>query len=193
MLMYKFNKSPKYTTICSPQCAGNIHSTIIQYNLISEMYGKPERSDCIVCSGDRKDDQWLAVNVNSAKGPQIIALCCSVPCFKQFRGKLDLSCNLCNKKINDNVLLCDACKMAQYCSKDCQTADWKKHKPICSTSIINKIYPINENRAKYTCANCFKISSKKMKRCAKCQKVHYCSKKCQLEHWVKNHGARCEK
>ena len=27
---------------------------------------------------------------------------------------------------------CSKCKMAWYCSRDCQLRQWKKHKPICS-------------------------------------------------------------
>ena len=26
---------------------------------------------------------------------------------------------------------CAACKLAQYCSRECQKADWKRHRPIC--------------------------------------------------------------
>jgi hypothetical protein len=27
---------------------------------------------------------------------------------------------------------CSRCKMARYCSTECQGLDWKKHKPFCS-------------------------------------------------------------
>ena len=32
---------------------------------------------------------------------------------------------------NQTLLLCMACKHAYYCSKECQTKDWKSHKPKC--------------------------------------------------------------
>jgi hypothetical protein len=31
----------------------------------------------------------------------------------------------------DELLLCARCQSATYCSKECQRADWKNHKPHC--------------------------------------------------------------
>lgn len=39
-------------------------------------------------------------------------------------------CNSCGKSL-DNLQVCGRCKSAYYCSKDCQTKDWKNHKKPC--------------------------------------------------------------
>lgn len=43
------------------------------------------------------------------------------------------SCFRCDKR-KDSLLRCGGCKVAEYCSKDCQKEDWKegKHKVLCS-------------------------------------------------------------
>jgi MYND finger len=42
-------------------------------------------------------------------------------------------CCVCGKR-NTNVKLfkCSRCKIAEYCSKECQMADWKRHKTQCN-------------------------------------------------------------
>lgn len=32
---------------------------------------------------------------------------------------------------DEDLLLCNRCKDIRYCSKECQTNDWERHKPIC--------------------------------------------------------------
>ena len=39
--------------------------------------------------------------------------------------------------LNVQLSACSRCKLIKYCSKECQTQDWKKHKSICN-SITNK-------------------------------------------------------
>ena len=39
-------------------------------------------------------------------------------------------CNNCNKTF-EKLLKCSKCKKVKYCSRECQIADWKKHKKNC--------------------------------------------------------------
>lgn len=45
-------------------------------------------------------------------------------------AKLVPHCDHCNKD-NTDATLCGGCKLVYYCSKECQIADWKYHKPAC--------------------------------------------------------------
>jgi hypothetical protein len=47
---------------------------------------------------------------------------------------------------------------------------------------------------KYRCANCNMMSEEKdqFKACARCKAFHYCSKKCQVEHWKAGHKVDCK-
>jgi hypothetical protein len=41
-------------------------------------------------------------------------------------------CVICNQaKVRSSMMLCGRCKLKQYCSKDCQAADWPNHKGLC--------------------------------------------------------------
>lgn len=48
-------------------------------------------------------------------------------------------CATCNKGYGanpafpDNGKLCGGCKQVYYCDRDCQRADWSKHKLLCAT------------------------------------------------------------
>lgn len=39
------------------------------------------------------------------------------------------SCQKCG--VSDDLKKCARCKLVSYCSRTCQTADWKQHKKIC--------------------------------------------------------------
>jgi hypothetical protein len=42
-------------------------------------------------------------------------------------------CNWCGTSAECAALLtCVKCGVARYCSKDCQKADWKEHRKVCS-------------------------------------------------------------
>ena len=43
------------------------------------------------------------------------------------------------------------------------------------------------------CGGCGETTFKKMKVCARCKKIHYCSKKCQRKHWKFGHKEICKK
>ncbi|KAF9450629.1 hypothetical protein P691DRAFT_788815, partial [Macrolepiota fuliginosa MF-IS2] len=42
-------------------------------------------------------------------------------------------CSRCGSTGKPKLLQCSICQVVKYCSKDCQTADWKTHKHICKT------------------------------------------------------------
>ncbi|XPT04655.1 hypothetical protein M3J09_013731 [Ascochyta lentis] len=44
-----------------------------------------------------------------------------------------LKCNAPTTKAGNPLLKCAKCKVAQYCSPDCQKKDWKKHKQTCNS------------------------------------------------------------
>ncbi len=49
--------------------------------------------------------------------------------------RLIRSCEVCGKEDTDpdvKLLKCARCHYTMYCSKDCQTQDWKKHKATCA-------------------------------------------------------------
>ena len=54
------------------------------------------------------------------------------------------------------------------------------------------------NEGGRTCANCENYAwtqpsdLSKLLTCSKCKFISYCSKKCQLEHWVKVHKQHCK-
>ena len=52
----------------------------------------------------------------------------------------------CNKEDckKDGTLRCSRCKKFNYCSKECQTSDWKKHKKQCKKP-EEKGSPSNDN------------------------------------------------
>lgn len=43
---------------------------------------------------------------------------------------------------------CSKCKMAWYCSRDCQLRQWKKHKPICGVFAEQKAKSSEEKSAR---------------------------------------------
>ena len=44
------------------------------------------------------------------------------------RDSLVVLCNVCDNMANS---VCGKCKDQSYCGRDCQAADWKKHKKLC--------------------------------------------------------------
>jgi hypothetical protein len=45
---------------------------------------------------------------------------------------------------------------------------------------------------KYECASCGSQDKEQLKACARCKAFHYCSKKCQVEHWKAGHKVDCK-
>ena len=81
---------------------------------------------------------------------------------------------------------CSHCKVAVYCSKACQTLDWKGHKQECGVHEKKKVAaPTGE------CANCA-LSGVPLLSCDRCKDEVYCGKACQTQHWkVGGHRRFC--
>lgn len=48
-------------------------------------------------------------------------------------------CKNCNvEKERSSLMVCGRCKYAQYCSKECQTANWKIHSNDCDIICLQK-------------------------------------------------------
>lgn len=91
----------------------------------------------VVCSSPIGDDDVAALPASSAMGPGTQ----STP-FNQTHGLVQLTklaekkskcfhCGTSQAKNGKALLKCSRCKFSQYCSSECQKADWKEHKRIC--------------------------------------------------------------
>ena len=87
-------------------------------------------------------------------------------------------CSHCFKvgKKNKELNACSGCRMAQYCSEECQKAAWPQHKKTCKRT------------PKDACYVCLKGDSKK---CAKCGIARYCGRECQVKDWKEGHKLMC--
>ncbi|KAJ7019107.1 hypothetical protein C8F04DRAFT_1148975 [Mycena alexandri] len=57
-----------------------------------------------------------------------------------FPLRINVSCSGCGStKERKDVKVCKTCKTAAYCNKDCQRADWTKHKEICDLTRTQKV------------------------------------------------------
>lgn len=114
-------------------------------------------------------------------------------------------CWTCKKAPPSDTLFktCGKCQSVYYCSRECQTGDWRRHKEACRTNSLQTrqvdnlttqqgastqlVSPVN------SCAQCNKAPSREvlLKLCGRCQAVFYCSAICQKQHW-KHHKTNCE-
>ena len=78
---------------------------------------------------------------------------------------------------------CSRCKQVSYCSKECQSHDWKDHKKVCK-----KVEECTSPPVK--CADSLCCSTKDLKECSRCKQVSYCSRECQSHDW-KTHKPNC--
>jgi hypothetical protein len=81
----------------------------------------------------RSADAQFIVRVDHAADVEYVTRVCSA-CSKAERPK-----NKLKKKCDIRMLMaCAQCRHAFYCSRECQKADWKKHKRLCGTSTSKK-------------------------------------------------------
>ncbi len=60
--------------------------------------------------------------------------------FKGIRRDIRLmSCVTCAKEDRDLLKLCSRCQNVYYCSHECQKADWKAHKSLCSRAVASRL------------------------------------------------------
>ena len=95
------------------------------------------------------------------------------------------SCAACGAAAN--LKRCSRCEKAWYCSRACQTSDWRDHKKGCYTKEERKLRKqVAKDTTVKACAVCSKTritTGKKLLSCAGCMGVRYCSEACQLKDW----------
>jgi hypothetical protein len=137
----------------------------------------------------------------------------------KFMGR---SCYNCFKTQPDKLQKCGLCKIAQYCSKECQQTNWPRHKTTCdrggaSRSAASSQQCQDEHAASSSppvqqhddvrasapaaessvesCHFCAKSQShvaSRLKLCNRCRSVFYCSVECQRGDWSA-HKKECVK
>ena len=92
---------------------------------------------------------------------------------------------------------CSACLVTKYCSKDCQKAHWKTHKPQCKVLQQEReaeaeaatMTTQKREKRKECCVNC--QAENAVEHCSSCMITKYCSAECQKAHW-KIHKPLCK-
>ncbi|XP_068697075.1 uncharacterized protein [Montipora foliosa] len=74
---------------------------------------------------------------------------------------------------------CSRCKVAFYCTKECQKQDKWRHKPDCDSANLKRM-----------CLSCGTEQSRTMQ-CTNCLDAAYCSVECQRKHWA-CHKRKCQ-
>ena len=99
-------------------------------------------------------------------------------------------CNSCGKA-SDRLKHCSRCRKVYYCDRNCQQADWPRHKSTCaadSEDNLESLKPVIDIRD--ACASCGKTSDT-LKKCTGCRKVSYCDRHCQQADWAR-HKSTCQ-
>jgi len=89
-------------------------------------------------------------------------------------------CNTCGK-LSKRLKDCTPCRMVSYCDRNCQQADWRRHKSMCGAyeEKSEGLKPMDD--IKDACASCGKTSDT-LKKCTGCRRVSYCDRNCQKAH-----------
>eukprot|EP00522_Entomoneis_paludosa_P012448 CAMPEP_0172458750 /NCGR_PEP_ID=MMETSP1065-20121228/29061_1 /TAXON_ID=265537 /ORGANISM="Amphiprora paludosa, Strain CCMP125" /LENGTH=1408 /DNA_ID=CAMNT_0013213149 /DNA_START=128 /DNA_END=4351 /DNA_ORIENTATION=- len=106
----------------------------------------------------------------------------------------DICCNVCGMEsvhVAEGMKLCQLCKSAQYCSKECLKWDWQSggHADACigDGSIIE-----NDPPRCYVCGD-DAPDGEDLKACENCNKALYCSEECLQWHWKSGgHASSCQ-
>jgi len=64
------------------------------------------------------------------------------------KAKLPAGKNICNVCLKEASMVCGRCNARRYCNRECQKADWIKHKPFCNSQNEAKGGVINNNQKK---------------------------------------------
>lgn len=118
-------------------------------------------------------------------------------------------CFTCGKRSGTIMSTC-TCGLITYCTRECQSQDWKRHKGLCPESKKNKAKAVSVNATKVSLeagassetaaslelspkhcsnANCIKSGTFQ---CTICKCTKYCSRECQKADW-KKHKKMCIK
>jgi hypothetical protein len=95
----------------------------------------PKGAKCTVCGSDF--DRVMVTLFILKDKKSVCIRCCSYACKKQLSKERGIylpdfknMCRFCGK-VDCVLKKCGECKTEEYCSKECQTADWKRHKKVC--------------------------------------------------------------
>ncbi|KAJ7436288.1 hypothetical protein B0H11DRAFT_2111080 [Mycena galericulata] len=84
----------------------------------------------------------LAHSIHPASEAYFKTLAPSSKEIRASRGGVSIICTTCMKSASDlgrPLRHCGKCHIVSYCSKECQTQDWPKHKPTCGEAGIPKL------------------------------------------------------
>lgn len=92
---------------------------------------------CFVCK-QPYNIRFTGVCEDYVANLQAYIFTCSAYCLRRCKRmvtkhtKLVTECVNCHQAF-ENIKKCSKCKIAYYCSSDCQRADWPKHKTLCAS------------------------------------------------------------
>ena len=97
-------------------------------------------------------------------------------------------CTACGKA-SESLMHCVRCRKASYCDRNCQQADWPRHKSICEDHEDKSEGLKPPVVIRDACASCGEKSDA-LKKCTGCNRVSYCDRNCQKAH-RSAHKAAC--
>lgn len=137
-------KHAGYCVVCETAVGVNIHDTVIvKHKTHDKSYHKSCLTvveDCYCCDSKLTSIDHLITLEIKAIHLEVVIPCCSHECRSQVvslllseqRVTLPHKCGQCQRLLSE-FKTCSSCRVAVYCSKNCQTQDWSKHKARCAT------------------------------------------------------------